>query len=138
MNLLHEILSFPPIIQGVIGSAIFWVLLFLGQKLYNSIVNRAKRTSQNLSNQRVVADVMLEIVMVGKEPAKTSAAGVWCLLHSLKQVIKAAIFLVMGIALSIYSNIFLAVGAFGSLVFLFSALNFSNIGWRKSSIDGEK
>lgn len=128
---MQEIFNISPIAQGAIGSAVFWALLLLGQKLFGFISNHAKATARDVSNQRVVASVMLEVVTEGKEPSKTSAAGVWCLLHSLKQITKAAIFIVIGVAFSVFSNIFLVVGAFGCLVYLFSALSFSNIGWRK-------
>jgi hypothetical protein len=43
MEVVNEILKWPIIIQGALGSLLFWIIFVLGQKLFNLLDSKLRK-----------------------------------------------------------------------------------------------
>ncbi|MDN2663630.1 hypothetical protein OW492_09585 [Psychromonas sp. 14N.309.X.WAT.B.A12] len=118
MELVNQILSWPTIVQGVIGSAIFWFILFFGQKLTKhteSIWGKHKHeiaTRDQLITQAINSKNLVTL-------SSTLSLGTYMGVH---YIVKAFIFITLGLSLQSLLPIFSVIGYLGGVIYLFLAL----------------
>ncbi|EWH08608.1 hypothetical protein DS2_16719 [Catenovulum agarivorans DS-2] len=130
MMLMSEVLSLPPIMQGVLGSAIFWLILKLGEVITSHFLKKVSLISSSFRDKVILSNTALNQVVMGDDPVNASAMAGWCLIHALKETIKGIIFIVIGLAFSPMSNVFLVAGCLGALFYFYVALTFVNLKWK--------
>ena len=122
-GLLESIQDFPVIVQGAMGSALFALVLYVGQKstAYGldkfRLVSKRSRYSQLLEQH-----LRLRALKVNKVSEQGSfAALMW--MRASRHVIKGFIWLVLGMAFDFALGPLSVVGYMGALYYLFMALN---------------
>jgi hypothetical protein len=116
MDIIKTITDWPVIVQGALGSALFWVILELGQRLANQVNSR-------LSKDQLAANIF---ALVAHEAKGDSAqkARFMCIYAAIHYFAKAAIVTMLSIALGQVFGIFATVGYLIAVFFLFRALAF--------------
>lgn len=118
MELIQKILDLPVIIQGGLGSGLFWLVLELGQFIIRKI--EKANTNTNKHNQTAL---MIALGSVAEEDPEGRRIMFRGMVHgTLHYSLKAVIFLTMGL---IVENLIPVVGTVGyiiALIFFFRAL----------------
>ncbi|MDT7518141.1 hypothetical protein RAE19_05235 [Rhodoferax sp. TBRC 17660] len=116
MDIIKTITDWPVIVQGALGSALFWVILETGQRLLKQATSRFS-SDQMAANYFALAAHEAE----GKFGEK---ARFMCLYAALHYCSKAAIVIVLSLVLGQVFGIFATVGYLLAVFFLFRALAF--------------
>jgi len=116
MDIFNTILKWPVIIQGALGSGLFWLLLLAGQVFVDKLsakLNKDKQTGRDVallaraeSNRKMAAEAFFS-----------------CLYGSLHYFIKAMIVIVLALLISPINHVISIVGYLISVYFLFRALS---------------
>jgi len=114
MNIIKTITDWPIIIQGALGSALFWVILTLGQRV-------ARRIFEKVEEDRVASTwfALAAHEATGEIGERSRFICIYAAIHYL---LKALIVAVISFSLSDVINVFAVVGYFISAAFLFRAL----------------
>lgn len=115
--------NLPVIIQGALGSALFAVIVWLGQKLFTFAASRATRFTR-LRRIDYLTDEIAKLHFVkGKDFALKGAFLTLLVFRSLRSFVKAFIWLSLGLLGGALNPIFGTVGYLGAMYYFFSALN---------------
>jgi hypothetical protein len=123
-KLTSAIQNWPILLQGAIGSAIFWLVLSVGQRATNffslkaDVLSKSKQ-KDHLLNEHLRASAKKE---GDKYAAGAFYASVLCYRAS-RHVIRALIWLALGLIMNTITGIFGLIGFMGCLYYLFAALN---------------
>lgn len=118
MELIQKILDLPVIVQGALGSGLFWLVLELGQFLVRKIGEA--NTNTNMHNQTALKIALGSVLEVQPEGRRLMFQG---MVHgALHYSLKAAIFLAMGLIVANVIPVVGAVGYIAALIFFFRAL----------------
>jgi hypothetical protein len=113
--------DWPVLLQGVIGSAIFWLILVVGQRVMSLLSKQFSKYSRDL---RTTA-VRTELLRLHARKTTTYAEGgpyAALLLYRLaRPLIMALMWLVLGLAFESLLGVLGVVGFFGCLVYLLAA-----------------
>ncbi|TGK01803.1 hypothetical protein EHQ53_15110 [Leptospira langatensis] len=115
MEIIKEIANFPVIVQGALGSALFWIIFVIGQKVI-------KFLNQFGKEKEIANAFSLMAELYDGEERHTSFLV--CLYGGLHYLIKALIAISISLLLSNILEIISSIGYFLSLYFLFRALFF--------------
>ena len=116
MEIIRTITDWPVILQGALGSALFWVVLEFGQRL-------VKHMSSRLSRDQLAANTFA-LAAHEAEGDFALKARFFCVYGALHYFSKAGIVTVLSLALSEVFGIFATVGYLIAVFFLFRALAF--------------
>ncbi len=116
MDIIKNITDWPVIVQGALGSALFWVILEIGQRLVRLITSR-------FSRDQLAANSFALAAHEAKGNFAQEARFI-CIYGALHYFSKAAIVTVLSIALNEVFGIFATVGYLIAVFFLFRALAF--------------
>lgn len=122
MTIIDQILSWPIIIQGALGSGLFWLFIFFSQKIMRLLSDRFKGVIGNHQNEIKARDKLLMQALRSEQPDDRISIwtlGIWM---ALNYIIKAAIFYLLGVSLSKSIPAFSIAGSIGSLVYMLLAL----------------
>ncbi|WP_126971136.1 hypothetical protein [Xanthomonas sp. BRIP62411] len=117
MNAIDQILQWPVIVQGALGSLLFWIAYEIGSRATNSIskkLGKDKRVALWFSLSSVVSD----------DRARRDSLRITCLYGALHYAIKAILLFAFAWASSLFNKTFGAVGCFVGIYFLFRALSY--------------
>lgn len=121
-KLIQAVQDWPVLIQGALGSAIFWLFLLVGQKVAAFVTSHASDLS-NKSKQRFLFDQLLRC-----RAAKTkidSEGGYYASIlwfRASRHVIKGLIWLTLGLIFGSVINVLGIVGYLGCFYYMFAAL----------------
>jgi hypothetical protein len=122
-ELVEAIKAWPVIVQGALGSALFWLILLVGQKLATRLASwqstRSKRARRNwLVNERAKC-------LAGLAPsAETFATYATILLYrASRPLCRSLLWLVLGLAFEALFFPAGLVGYIGALYYLFKAID---------------
>ena len=116
MDLIKTITDWPVIIQGALGSALFWAIIEFGQRV-------ARRTADRLSKDKVTAN-WFALAAHEAPPPMVEHARFICLYGSLHYMLKALVTIAVSFAINPILDVFASVGYLISVYFLFRALAF--------------
>jgi hypothetical protein len=123
-KLIQSLSDWPIIIQGMAGSALFAILMYMGQKAASALpkvvasLSKERRRSY-LTNRRIRLEALLNS---GNVAASTHHAAIlWY--RASRDLIKALIWLTLGLMFEGVLGIFGVVGYLGCLYHLFFALS---------------
>ena len=115
MEILNTILEWPIIVQGALGSALFWLILVAGQKLTALI-------SSKIGEDKDVATTFCLLAKAGPTENSRLQGYLNTLYGGFHYFIKALIVVVISLLTSPINHIVAMVGYFISVYFLFRSL----------------
>ncbi|WP_156352886.1 hypothetical protein [Pseudomonas sp. NBRC 111140] len=122
-KLIASIQDFPVIVQGAMGSALFALLMYIGQKVTTYCFD-SFRTSSKKTRIRQLKEQHVRLRALSSEDDSERAyltSLLW--LRASRHVVKALIWITFGLAFESVAGIFSAVGFIGAFYYLFLALN---------------
>lgn len=122
-QLITAIQNWPVLIQGAIGSAIFWLVLLFGQKLTAALSRKVQTLSKERQKRYLYNEILRhKAVRDGGEfqPGTFYASVLW--FRASRRVISGLIWLTLGLIFGTITDVFGIVGFLGCLYYLFEAL----------------
>jgi hypothetical protein len=118
MSIPEFIQSWPVIIQGALGSALFWLILVLGQKSVQFITSKLRKDKET-------AEFFALMAWSHKThyPDSNTRAFFTCLYSAIHYLVKAIIIIIVAWLSSPLSQVFWIAGNIISIYFLFRALS---------------
>ncbi len=122
VEFLNEILEWPVIVQGALGSALFSLVFTTGQRVVSSISNKYAKHSrkQRVSDLRIES-LKYSIITNKKNDRSSYFSGL--IYMAVGRMIRGLIWLVMGLMTESIIPVFGVIGFIGALYYLFQALN---------------
>ena len=114
--------DWPIIVQGALGSALFWLILITGQKLTAASISYfSKRSNNNRVRQLTLQRLKYRALMdKGNERTSSMIALVYV---GVKSIVKALVWITLGLLFGSLLDIFGIVGFIGGLYYLFRAVD---------------
>ena len=132
MDIFQQILEWPVIIQGALGSALFWVILFFGQKSTIFL-------SSKISEDKDVATYFCLTAKSAPSHEQKTRGFLCCIYGAIHYLIKALIIIVVSLFVLPINNVVPMVGFPISLYFLFRSLSyvqhFTSLGSHQESLN---
>ncbi len=121
-KLISAVSDWPVLVQGAIGSALFWLVLVFGQKIaaYASVhfATRSRKKRKSALGIQIFRYSAIKAVDPAEQAKYMSA--LW--FRASRDLIKGLIWLALGLAFESVISILGMVGFFGCLYYLFAAL----------------
>ncbi|MCX4190850.1 hypothetical protein [Methylophaga sp. OBS3] len=120
-ELIEAIKNWPVIVQGALGSAAFWLLLVVIQRVYQFVDHRVSKISRNNRKSELINErLKLGLKMTkGKDRALFAPVLVY---RMSRPFLKALIWLALGLLFTPASTVLSSVGYIGSIYYLVKAL----------------
>ena len=122
-RLVAAITDWPALVQTVFGSAVFSLILVLGQKAAVAVSAKYAATSLKRRKNFLMEERMKYAYGAATDTAMRSAIISALLYRACRYAIRAAIWLTLGLIFSSVLPVLGAVGYIGCLYYLFVALN---------------
>jgi len=125
-ELIKSITGYSGIIQGVIGSAIFAIIVFFGQKLLNKIMDILSKYSKDIKRKKLTG---LRRKYHGikarnnNEFVKSNSVQISLIYSSMRDIIKGLLWILLGLLFANTLFIFETIGYIGGIYYMFSALS---------------
>ncbi len=120
-EIILKVTEWPVIIQGALGSGLFWLLLILGTKTTNFISNKIGSFTENASIENKRAEVLRYKAIESDDPALASLGVIGLIYGAFHYIVKALIMIVFGLIFQPIIYIFGIVAYIVALYFLFRA-----------------
>lgn len=122
-KLLASIQDWPVIIQGALGSALFALTLFLGQKIAAYFIDTVRAHSKQARISQLKEQLIRFRALKAKDNAERTyyASIIW--LRASRQVVKGFIWLTLGLLSDSILGVLDVVGFMGAIYYFFIALN---------------
>jgi hypothetical protein len=131
MSVLRAISDWPVIIQGALGSALFWIVLEAGQRL-------VRVTTKKLGGDHETANFFSLAAHAAEPGPALDRARFVCVYGALHYCLKALVVVVIALAVGSVVRVFADVGFVIALYFLFRALAFVPHSDRHGSLEVRK
>ena len=118
-GIIQEILSWPAIIQGALGSALFSLIIIIGGYITKLSLSRIKKHK----NDMLSIDEILKDAIQTQDITYMKFYFLGTIYASLHYIIKAFLFLVIGFFLNDFIPVFGFIGYLGGFIYLLLALN---------------
>lgn len=115
--------DWPVVLQGALGSALFATLLFGGQRA-TAALSGWMRSRSKLSRQEYLFELLLRLEAVSStESVDTAKYAAVLVYRAMRHLMKALIWLTLGLAMGSVISVLGIVGFAGCLFYLFKSLN---------------
>lgn len=114
MDIVKTVTDWPVIIQGALGSALFWAILEFGQR-------GLRRLTSKLSLDNETAN-WFALASLEASPPLREKARYMCLYAALHYLLKAGVVLILSLVVSPVIDVFATVGYLIAVYWLFRAL----------------
>jgi hypothetical protein len=121
-RLIAAVTDLPVIVQGALGSALFALLLFLGQKCTASVGTWYSNSSKRRKKEALVDELAVLSVVVAKDIPRSTHFTVMVLYRASRHLVRALYWLALGLIFGSTISVFGIVGYLGCLFFLLQAL----------------
>tara|TARA_R110001583_G_scaffold193639_1_gene362501 strand:- start:430 stop:894 length:465 start_codon:yes stop_codon:yes gene_type:complete len=132
MEFFEQIMKWPVIVQGALGSALFWLLLLIGQKATLYIFNIAGK-------DRSIATYFSLMAFAAPTEELRARGHLTCLYAGFHYFLKGLIVIIIAFLISQINPVISIVGYMISLYFLFRALSyvqhFSSFGSKEDALN---
>jgi hypothetical protein len=119
---ITAIQEWPVLLQGAVGSGLFWLFLVIGQKLTTIISDKVS----TLSKKKRLDELKTQIIKLQALGTNIKDGGSYAsilLYRASPRVIKALIWLTFGMIFESIFNVLGVIGFIGCMYYLFSAMN---------------
>src|SRR5690606_4819398 len=113
----------PVIFQGALGSALFALVLFAGQKIAAYFLDTLRANSRQSRIRQLKEQLIRLRALKAKDRAERTYYISLLWLRASRHVIKALIWLTLGLAFNTILGVLGVVGFMGAIYYLFFALN---------------
>ncbi len=121
-TVLDKILDWPVIVQGAVGSALFSLILYLGQKTFVFVPRLASKVTVG-RRRSYLHTRLLRLHSASRDDLLGQAAFASALCYrALRDLFKALIWLTLGLLFTNFVGVWGVVGYLGCLYYLFFAL----------------
>ena len=121
-ELIDAILKWPIIVQGALGSGLFWLLLFLGQKTVEKISKIYSHKSNEARISRLTTAQFKYALGTGIDDHETNAHYFAVLIYrSLRYLFRALMWVILGLVVNSFISPLGIIGYLGALFYLFKA-----------------
>ena len=117
MDIIKAISDWPVIVQGALGSGLFWIILELGQRSTKSITSK-------LGNDQKTANSFSFVAHAAPPSAGRDTARFFAIYGAVHYGIKGAIVTALSAALVGFLDVFASVGYLMAVYFFFRALSY--------------
>lgn len=121
-ELISAIKAWPIIVQGAMGSGLFWLVLVLLQKASLKITSHLSHLSKKSERNGIRTELLKILMTETKGPEKLNFAAP-LLFRMSRPFLRSILWLVLGLLLGSIIPIFGIVGYVGSIYYLLEALN---------------
>lgn len=122
-TIIKAVTDWPVLIQGAIGSAIFWLFLLLGQKAVSVATSKYSSKSKARRRSFLWEQRLKYAYKLAKDNNTRAAIFSGLLYRSARNTLRGCIWLTLGLFASTLLPVFGAVGFIGALFYFFEALN---------------
>lgn len=120
-EIILKVTEWPVIIQGALGSGLFWLLLLLGTKITDFITDKIGNFTKQASIDNKRAEVIRYRALESDDPALASLGVISLIYGTFHFVVKALIMVIFGLIFQPIIYIFGIVAYVVALYFLFRA-----------------
>lgn len=123
-KLIAAIQDWPVLVQGAIGSALFWLVLLIGQRITRYLSGRAQAHSKDKQKARLLNEIIrFDALRTGMDIVEGArfASVLWY--RASRHLISGLIWMTLGLLLGSVFEVFGLVGFIGCLYYLFGALD---------------
>lgn len=120
-RIISGILEWPVIVQGALGSGLFWIILYCGQKLVTLVSEKFSKISRQ-SKISALREDTIKYQITLPENSDRSAQIAILLYLALRRITKGLIWMTLGFSFQSVIPVFGLVGYLGALYYLFIAL----------------
>lgn len=137
MEIINTMLQWPVIIQGALGSFLFWISFEVIKKSVNYINRFFEKFNKDLKKERLTYEFLQREFNIS---SGTKISNIMlCLYAASHHIIKGIIFIILGLVLSNIIPFFEDIGYFIALFYFFRALNAVKMDIeQKMTIDDQK
>ena len=119
MEIINKILEWPVIVQGILGSAFFWLIIHLGQKITTFFTNRAKKFRDRIQEHNICHEYIRRKWLL--MPDYAPAGFGYCIYYSIHFIVRGLILIILAQLFLRYIYVFSIVGYLGALFYFFRA-----------------
>lgn len=120
---ITSIQDWPVIIQGALGSALFALVLFVGQKVASYFLDTFRASSRQSRIRQLREQLIRQKALKAKDHSERGYYASLLWLRASRHVVKALIWLTLGLAFNSFLGVLGVVGFMGAIYYLFFALN---------------
>ncbi len=122
LEIIEAIKDWPVIVQGALGSALFWLISLVAQRIVAiGVVKASKHSNQERLSWLVSRNAKHEAFGGTRDDAKAAYATSSLIYRSLRPVYKGVIWLGLGLVASVFTPIGLAIGGVGLTYYFLKA-----------------
>jgi hypothetical protein len=129
-TILNFINNSPVVIQGAAGSALFWVILVIGQRIFNIIGTKFSLVNAKYKEETFYREYIQIKLFRGERRHEVISM---CTYQALSYLLRGFVFLGLGFIMSDFIPLSNSIGGVGFLFYLFRSL-----GWMKPFYVGEE
>ncbi|WP_349741502.1 hypothetical protein [Roseateles cavernae] len=122
-TLIKAITDWPVLVQGAVGSALFWLVLLVGQKGVSAATTKYSSKSKAKRRAYLIEQRLKYGYKLAKENDFRAAIFAGLLYRASRNALRACIWLTLGLAVSAVVPVFGVVGFMGALYYFLEALN---------------
>ncbi|MCQ4310965.1 hypothetical protein NAV33_03495 [Pseudomonas stutzeri] len=120
-EIIEAITDWPVIAQAVFGSALFWIIIQSGQKVTEKISQSLSKSSREMRISWLVSQQAKYVAATTTDTDMLTIKMSVLIYRSLRQLVKAFIWLTLGLALNSIAGLSGIIGFMGCLYHLFRA-----------------
>ncbi len=121
-ELLNEVLQWPIIAQGALGSGLFWVILIVGQRLITFISKYYVRHSDKRYRNQLYSE-LLKYIIVRDGPTEGAVYFGALLYQAVPKILHGLLWLTLGFTFQSFVPVFGIIGFIGAAYYFLLALN---------------
>jgi small-conductance mechanosensitive channel len=120
-DLIEAVKAWPVIVQGALGSGLFWLILFIGQKFATSVAGKYSNASKKARLSWLVSEQAKCFANMAKSHEESARFATIILYRASRHVIRAVMWIALGLISSSIISALETIGFIGALYYLFKA-----------------
>jgi hypothetical protein len=121
--LVKAVTDWPVLVQGAIGSAIFWLVLLVGQWAASALGAKYSSRSKKRRRAFLIEQRLKYAYKLAKDNETRAAVFAGLLYRASRNALRGCVWLTLGLLASSLLPVFGAAGFIGALFYFFDALN---------------
>ena len=121
-RLVNAVTDLPVIVQGALGSALFALVLYVGQKVLAAVIARLSQSSKKRRKHTLLDELAILSAASADDMASETYYGVVVLFRTARYLVRGIIWLTLGLVFESTISVFGIIGYIGCLYYLFQAL----------------
>jgi uncharacterized membrane protein YccF (DUF307 family) len=120
---MNEVLNWPPILLGVIGSGLFWLILKILTRFFGVVTVAYSGVSAKAKHARLLQEYIYLKFRESSDYQRMTPGYFLCINEAIHYVVVSAIWVTAGLIFINTNQVIFIIGAVGGVLNLFSALS---------------